>query len=190
MLQVEPHQKRAEGQNPRSAAHVASEANQDAAGFLGWKCTLVAHGQFLIHRNPQVFVYRAALKDFSQFLLMPGPTAFTLFQKATGLSSNAMLASTTCLLCTIANLLRQSASWSCKESPRVAWVVHRTDLRTQTAIKVCHTNLSKSVHHSAIFVMEDKVWLDRWSRKRKKPIFVWKTPMSLFRTNILVEDCK
>lgn len=80
--------------------------------------------------------------------------------------SNVILASTTCLLRTIANLLRPSASWSCKESPRVAWMVHRTDLRTQTPIKVCHTSLSKCMQCSALSWRMRCGWTDRVEKER------------------------
>ena len=58
---------RAKGQNhlPRPAGHASFDAAQDTAGFLGCKCTLLAHVQFFIHQYPQVLLSWAALSEFT-----------------------------------------------------------------------------------------------------------------------------
>ncbi|KAK4818202.1 hypothetical protein QYF61_008586 [Mycteria americana] len=63
LLHVRSHQSRVKGQNhlPRPAGHASFDAAQDAVGFLGCKCTLLAHVQLFIHQYLQVLLRRAAL---------------------------------------------------------------------------------------------------------------------------------
>ena len=61
-----PHEDRVEGNNhfPCPAGHPSSDAAQDTAGFLGCKCTLLAHVQLFVPQSPQFLLHRAALKEF------------------------------------------------------------------------------------------------------------------------------
>ncbi|KAK4830062.1 hypothetical protein QYF61_008400 [Mycteria americana] len=63
VLQVGSHQGRVEGQNHllQPAGHASFDAAQVTVGFLGCKCTLLAHVQLFIHQYPQVLLLRAAL---------------------------------------------------------------------------------------------------------------------------------
>ena len=75
VLQVRPHQHRAEGQDflPHPAGHAAFDAAQDTVGSLGCKGTLLAHVRFPIHQYPQVFFSRAVLNLFMPlFVLVMG----------------------------------------------------------------------------------------------------------------------
>ena len=67
VLQVRPHQHRAEGEDHlhQPVAHASFDAAQDTVGFLGCEGTLLAHVQLAIHQNPQVFFSRAVLKILS-----------------------------------------------------------------------------------------------------------------------------
>ena len=72
VLQMRPHQRRAEGQDhlPCPAGCTALDAAQDTVGFLGCEVTLLAHVQLHIHQHPQVFYSRAALNFSSPNLYL------------------------------------------------------------------------------------------------------------------------
>ena len=57
---------RVEGDNhlPLPAGHPSFDAAQGTSGIQGCKCTLLAYVQLSVHQEPQVFLGRAALKDF------------------------------------------------------------------------------------------------------------------------------
>jgi len=74
-LQMRPHKGRIERDNclPLPAGHPFSDGSQDAICFSRYKSTLLAHVKFFIHREPQVLLCRATLKDFSPLSVsMPG----------------------------------------------------------------------------------------------------------------------
>ena len=60
------------GQSPPSLV-----AAQDALGFLGWKCTLLAHTELLVHWNPQVLC-KADLSEFFSWSALISSKALTL----------------------------------------------------------------------------------------------------------------
>lgn len=66
VLQMEPHNSRAEQDHflPFPAGHPSSDAPLHTVGLLSHRHTLLAHVQFFIHHNPQVFLCRAALDEF------------------------------------------------------------------------------------------------------------------------------
>jgi len=79
---------RAKGQNPlpHPAGHASLDASQDTVGFLGCRCTLLAHVDLLIHRYPQVLLLSAALKPLSaQPVLVFGITPTYVQHLALGL---------------------------------------------------------------------------------------------------------
>ena len=54
-------------------------AAQDTLGFLGWKCTLLAHTELLVCWNPQVLLCRADLSDdFSSWSELVSSKVLTL----------------------------------------------------------------------------------------------------------------
>jgi len=67
VFQVGSHKSGLKGQNhlPRPAGYASLDAAQVTVGFLGCKCTLLAHVELLIHQYPQVFLLRAALEPLS-----------------------------------------------------------------------------------------------------------------------------
>ena len=66
ILQMRSHQGRVEGEeNPfRPTNHTPSNTPQDAIG-LGQKSTLLAHGQPVVHQDPQVLLCTAPLQQVS-----------------------------------------------------------------------------------------------------------------------------
>jgi len=66
-LQVGSQESRVKGQNPlrRPAGRAALDAAQDTVGFLGCRCTLLAHVELLIHQYPQILLLRAALEPLA-----------------------------------------------------------------------------------------------------------------------------
>ena len=87
VLQVRPHQHRAEGQNflLQPAGHAAFDAAQDTVGSLGCEGTLLAHVQLPIHQYPQVLFSRAVLNPFIlQFVLLMGVASSQLQDLAFG----------------------------------------------------------------------------------------------------------
>jgi len=82
VLQVRPHQGRAEGQDhlPCPAGLSSFDAAQDTFGFLGYQSTLLAHVQLPIHQYPQVFFSRAALNPFIPQLVFAMDIASTQVQ--------------------------------------------------------------------------------------------------------------
>ena len=70
-----PHKSRAEGDDhlPVPAGHPSADGAQDPICFPSCRSALLAHVQLFIHREPQVLLCRAALKDCSyQSVRMPG----------------------------------------------------------------------------------------------------------------------
>jgi len=67
ILQVGSHESRVKGRNPlpRPTGHPSLDAAHDTVGFLGCRCTLLAHVELLIHQYPQVLLLRAALEPLS-----------------------------------------------------------------------------------------------------------------------------
>ena len=82
VLQVRPHQRRAEGQDHLlcPADHTAFDAAQDMVGFLGCESTLLAHVQLAIHQHPQIPFGRAVLQScIPQLILVVGAAATWIF---------------------------------------------------------------------------------------------------------------
>ena len=63
VLQIGPHGGRG-GHIPLPPGHPSFDEAQDTVGLPGYKSTLLAHVQLFGHQEPQVFLGRAALKDF------------------------------------------------------------------------------------------------------------------------------
>jgi len=80
LIQVGSHRSRLVGQNhlPHPAGQASFDTAQDAIGFLGYECMLLAHVQFFIHQCPQVLLCRAAF-NHSLFCIdtrsVPNPCA-------------------------------------------------------------------------------------------------------------------
>ncbi|KAK4830416.1 hypothetical protein QYF61_010947 [Mycteria americana] len=72
VFEVRPHQCRVQGHNhfPSPAGHAIFDTSQDAIGFLGRLCTLLAHIQAAVNKHPQVLLCRAAFQP-----LFPKPGA-------------------------------------------------------------------------------------------------------------------
>ena len=69
VLQVGPHECREEGNNhlPLFGGHCSYDAARHTVGLLGCKSTLLAHIHLFIHKDIQILLCRAALKEiFSQ----------------------------------------------------------------------------------------------------------------------------
>ena len=66
VLQVRPHQCRAEGKDhlPHPAGHASFDAAQNSVAFLGCEGALMAYVQLAIHHSPQVIFDRAAFSPF------------------------------------------------------------------------------------------------------------------------------
>jgi len=66
-----PHQGRVDGKDhlPRPACHTLYNAPQDPIGLFGHRGTLLAHGQPVVHQDPQVLLHRA---PFQQVIPLPG----------------------------------------------------------------------------------------------------------------------
>lgn len=56
-----PHKK---NHLPCPAGHGALDAAQSTDGFLGWKCTVPVHAQFIVHQYPQALLHWAAINPF------------------------------------------------------------------------------------------------------------------------------
>ena len=72
VLQVQPHQCRAQGQDhlPAPAGHTIPDTSQDANGLLGHLGTLLAHVQPPVNQHPKVLFHQAAFQS-----LLPKPVA-------------------------------------------------------------------------------------------------------------------
>ena len=66
VLQVRPHQCRAEAQDhsSRHASHRCFDAAQDMVGFLSCQGTVLAYAQFAIHQYSQILFSRAVLYPY------------------------------------------------------------------------------------------------------------------------------
>lgn len=69
-------------QNPQSAGHNASDADQDMVGILNC-CTLLGHAELLVHQLPQVLLLRTVPNSFSAQPLLVLGTAPTQVQHLT-----------------------------------------------------------------------------------------------------------
>ena len=72
VFQMGPHKSQVERDNhlPVPAGHPSSDGAQGTVCFPRCKSTLLAHVKFFIHRDPQILLCRAMLKDCSQWLIL------------------------------------------------------------------------------------------------------------------------
>ena len=86
ILQIGPHEGKVEGNNhlPLLTGHSSFDAPQDTVGLQGCKCMLLAHVQLFVDQDPQVLLYRAALSEFSQSVLLSGITSTQVQHLAIG----------------------------------------------------------------------------------------------------------